>query len=701
MSFYEFLRSAPYLRILAPYTLGIIFSGCIRLPVPVLFFLVMSLVLLSIFIEILKLGSLFHLRWLSGTIINLSLIALGVFSSQKPTTDFTFQGKEIVALGTILEDPHETAKTFSTQIRVNSVLSNGQWIDSPQKILGILQKDSRKSSCFLGKQILLKTCLKPIKNKGNPFEFDYKVYMHQMGFYNSAFVDSSHWKLLQDDPRFNIQLWALKIRDRVLGYFKLLNLSSSAFGVVSALTVGDKSYLDQELINAYVNSGTMHILAVSGMHVALLFWLLQQLTRPLLWFRKGKLIQIMLVLIIIWIFSLVTGLTASVVRAAVMFTFWMLGDTSHRKVNIYNTLSASALLLLLIQPETLYDIGFQLSYMAVLGIVVFYKDIYHLIYTKLYLLQQLWSMVAVSLAAQIFTFPLTLYYFHQFPNYFLLSNIIALPLSTVILYGAIIALVLAPIKMLWFPLGWTIKFLVDLMDNILIWVENLPFAVSHGICISGLMAILLYMMVFCIQLFRLRKYSLFVFTGMIFSIGFSLNLLIFNYEMKQKTGIVVYNIPKLLVIQFIQGENSVVLSDSIGAPVIEKYIRPVRDHLQLTKNHKIQYNSGCTKREGECMLYKGFISSCGKRLFIWDHEPKQMKKGIPMDIDLLVVHTSKKVTFEKIAQYFKTKMVVITGKTSLYWGDQLKKEFDGRHCPCSFVSLDGAWLSGEIKKIDQ
>ncbi|NJO68117.1 MAG: ComEC family competence protein [Bacteroidetes bacterium] len=459
MSFYEFLRSAPYIRLLLPFIIAIITGQYINLPI----LLISGIVIFSFCcfscLKLSKKYNTYQNRWLWGFIFCFFMFSSGLLIVQlKENREFLPGGKKLIVTGTVMENPRVTPKTLQVMIKLSGYFDSGKWVKSGQKVVVSIQKSSSGDSLAMNQVVMLQGYWNEFKNNGNPYEFDYKKYMNRSGYYYTAYIDSSSWLITGKNLHFNLAIFAHRLRDNLLDYFRQLNLSSSAFAVISALTVGDKSYLDAGLKSAYVNSGTMHILAVSGMHVALLFWLLQQLTRPLMLWRHGPVLRAILVLFVIWVYALITGLTPSVIRASVMFTFWMIGDTGKRNTNIYNTLASSAFLLLLLNPDTLFDVGFQLSYLAVLGIVVFYKDIYNWLYVNNIVLKYFWSAISVSLAAQLLTLPVSLYNFHQFPNYFLLSNIIALPLSTVILYGSIVALMLAPFKFMWFVTGWFLKY---------------------------------------------------------------------------------------------------------------------------------------------------------------------------------------------------------------------------------------------------
>jgi competence protein ComEC len=639
----------------------------------------------------------FKNRWLWGVLISVVFVFAGISYEHLNAEVKPFPKREVVISGNVLENPKVNAGSYRICIRVNAILDSGIWQAADHKVVCTLQKKSG-SVPGLNQRIFLKTNFKEIKNFGNPFEFDYKTYMNRNGYFYTAFVDSGNWFIKGKNSHFSLTMWALEIRDMILNYYKQLNLPPSSFAVISALTVGDKRYLDDETKMAYVNSGTIHILAVSGMHVGLLFWLLQQLFRPLMFFKKGKLLRSIAVLVFIWIYALITGLTPSVVRASVMFSFWIIGDTSNRKTNIYNTICASAFLLLIIDPDTIYDVGFQLSYLAVIGIVVFYKDIFNWFYVKNFVLKHVWSWIAVSLAAQLFTLPVTLYNFHQFPNYFLLSNIIALPLSTVILYGSLATLLVIPFKFLWIPAGWFLKILIGWMNGVLIWIEHLPFSISKGIWISEFMTVLLFGIIISFCCYIYFKRTVFVYILLTGSILFSLNIFIKRYKIEHSHEIALFNEPRSFSLYIRNGHKSLWIKDSISFND-ERVLKPIRDHMALKEIDKACLHNIRTVADKNIFLYKNFIFYNGLKFYIWEQKPKLKRR--PVKIDYLIIHRIRNKDIRLIDSLFKVENIIITSNVYSSNIAEIDHYFSMSKSKVFALSTDGAWVLDNYKKNDK
>lgn len=265
-----------------------------------------------------------------------------------------------------------------------------------------------------------------------------------------------------------VRLKALQFRHGLLERFRPTGDDADQYGVLAAMTLGDKSALTHEVRQTYSMTGASHVLALSGLHLGIIYLLL---TRLMLGRRRLWLTQVVVVLAI-WAFALMTGLSTSVVRSATMisiYALFSLGDRGHAPVNV---LCFTAMLMLLVSPSSLYDVGFQLSFMSVLSILLFMPVMDSFVSKKWMLshpvVHWLWSLTGVSLAAQIGTAPLVAYYFHYFSTYFLLTNLVVIPLATVILYGALASTVISALVP---ALLWT----VGLMNTFLGWVAHLPF----------------------------------------------------------------------------------------------------------------------------------------------------------------------------------------------------------------------------------
>lgn len=334
------------------------------------------------------------------------------------------------------------------------------------------------SSTLQRKQICLVNAeLTKIGNNQNPGEFDSQKFWKHKSIQNSAFVTQdqfivigrSHWEVMD---------LFIGLREKFASILDTF-LTGDENAVAKGLILGDRSSIDSEITRKFGNTGAMHVLAVSGLHVAILVQILTLIFGLFSkWISKSQ--ALLLALIIVWIYSALTGLSSSVVRSALMFTVLAGSTLFDRKYNAFNSLALSAVLILVWNPHFLFDIGFQLSYLAMVGIFLFNKHLNVLFYTKIKWIQLAWEGTMVGIAAQIMTLPLTLYYFHQFPNYFILTNLGLMVFSFVVL-----ALGIALFSTAWWnPLAKIVAFMLFWSMFAMLWiidfVDSLPGAVSSG-----------------------------------------------------------------------------------------------------------------------------------------------------------------------------------------------------------------------------
>lgn len=320
-------------------------------------------------------------------------------------------------------------------------------------------------------------------------------YYYPQGIFHRAYLRGTQWKLLQSE----ILPSAGFLRQVRQGAQKVITgwgLDDHSQQVMQALILGDKSTLDPELRKQYANAGVVHILAVSGLHVGIIYLLISLIFKYTLGGRGWRL-QALVTLCALWLYALLTGLSPSVWRAATMFSLLSIAQQTGRITNIYHTLSASAFFLLILDTNLLFSPGFQLSYAAVFGIVRYQPIIASWWEPPKKWLEYIWQLSSVSIAAQIFTLPFSLAYFGQFPTYFLLANLLILPLLSVIMISSIALLLLGAVFPLHQWLIWPVKMMYLWENTVVKWVNTLPGAVITNLDISLLGAIFLGLFFLC------------------------------------------------------------------------------------------------------------------------------------------------------------------------------------------------------------
>lgn len=455
----------------------------------------------------------------------------------------------------VIETPEEKARSIKCVVEVNEV--DGQ--PSCGKSILYLEKDTNVLWPKYGDLLYFNGRFNAIKSNGNPKEFDYARYLQIHDIYHQTYIKTEKWKKVGNEanPIFEY-VYCLR------GYFSEVIANSGMTDknamVANALLLGQKEFLDKDVLRSYSSAGAMHVLAVSGLHVGIVMLILNFLFSPFKKIKHGKKLFLLVVVGGIWFYAFITGLSPSVMRAAVMFTFIVIGKELQRDTTIYQSIMVSAFLLILIEPYIIFQVGFQLSYLAVLGIVYLQPKIENLIYIKNKILYKAWQISAVSIAAQIATFPLGLYYFHQFPNFFLVSNLLVIPLAFFILIVGITYLTLHFIPILSDVLFWIFDGLISILNWGVEWVEKLPYSIMWGISIEWYEVFLLYITILLGSVaFIHRKTKVFFASliGVIILLGFNIYE---NQKLKNEDVLYIYNINDELAIDVFYGRQNIFYS---------------------------------------------------------------------------------------------------------------------------------------------
>lgn len=406
--------------------------------------------------------------------------------------------------------------------------------------------------------LILKNKLKPLEHTKNPLAFDYANYLNSQGVLYQGFYSDKDYKIVDTRNHFSLKQWSDNIRQSLLIKLKENNVTESQYAIAAALLLGDKTALDDDLREAYSTAGAMHVLAVSGLHVGIVFMMLQFLmgrykdrSKRLLWW------QAIVSILFLWFFALITGLGPSVVRASTMFSFVVLGQAMNRKASIYNIIAASALFLLIIDPQMIFEVGFQLSYLAVIGIIYFQPKIASWFYVKNKLLDYVWQLTAVSIAAQISTLPITLFYFHTFPTYFFLTNLIVIPAASVVIGLGVIVLITSFVPVISGIFGSVLNLVLVWLNKGVFFISLLPGSTIDGISIGGVEVVLLYSLIILSAIAfysRKGKYLVASLTTALLLIGLDVEE---DLLLAQENNLIVWNTNKESTISSIGRQNEV------------------------------------------------------------------------------------------------------------------------------------------------
>lgn len=686
-------KTAPFTRLLLPFILGIILQWYIGFSLTAIIMAIVCFSAAFLLFRLFPLSLRFKWKILQGFILNALLLGIGIgVTWQKDIRhhpawfgDYYHDSDYIVLR--IDEPLTEKTKSWKTTGNIESIIQQDSVIACEGKILLYFSKDSLPPRLGYGDRIIIHKNLQRIKNSGNPGAFNYEQYAAFQQTFHNVFLKEPDWLLLQGKDANGFKQFLFRARENILSVLRVhANPGKDELGIAEALLIGYTNDLDKDLVQAYSNTGVVHIIAISGMHLALIYVMLVWLFAHLPLVKRSKVVQVILILACLWLFSLLTGAAASVLRSAVMFTFITIGKNFVKQSSIYNSLAASAFVLLCYNPYFLWDVGFQLSYLALIGIIIFQKPIRNLVYIKNKFANMIWELASVSFAAQVLTFPVCIYYFHQFPLLFLLANIIVVPLSSVILYVEIFLLALSWIPFVASWLGKVTSWLVWLMNEVITRINKLPFAVWDMIPAGIFSTIVLYAIVIGISSWLLNKSKLsFQFT-LIASLIFVLQYALGIWQQQSQQKLIVYNVPQHKAIDMISGNDYQFTGDSIlleDGALQNFHLKPARVALQLT-NKKDSLKD--VYRQGMFCVFHN------KRIMFIDRAVHFESAQQRINVDMIVVSKNPKLYIPQLVKVFDCKQFIFDGSNSLWKIAKWQKDCEALNLQCYAVPEKGAFV---------
>lgn len=417
-------------------------------------------------------------------------------------------------------------------------------------VLVYIKSDSVLQKLQVGDALLINKKLNELPIKKNPWGFDYTRFLNLQNIYYQEFIrENNIIKIIDNESSWLDFIKNLRndILQRLAPHFNYPN----SFSVFAALVLGQKNFLENEVSSNYSSAGTMHVLAVSGLHVGILFFIVAFILKPMNNHRFLRWFSAVLQLCIIWFYACLTGLSPSIMRAATMFSFVILANQILRNSNIYNTLFISALFLTYFQPELLLSVGFQLSYLAVLGIVWIYPHLNSLVTFKNKILNYFWSLTCVSFAAQLAVLPLSLYYFNQMPTYFLLANWMVIPMATINLVGGLFASIFFKINEMNAFLAFILDHTLALQNYLVQLVSHLPHSTILDIYIPNYALVLGYLALISITAFLLSRNKIWLQFFFIVSLSGSLISLYIKTSRLNHSKVTLFHHPKSIYINYL------------------------------------------------------------------------------------------------------------------------------------------------------
>ena len=500
-------------------TAGIIIENNFPLPEGFLIPVFCLTVLLVIFCIFSSHATFFRWKWIPGLAIQLAFFSLGsilLFVHQDIQVNHSScfeKNRSNYLLLQVLSEPVPKQNSWKCVARVSWLYKDQACYYENEKILVYFNKKLDARQLPMGSLIIIRKALQPIENI-MASGFDYRKYCALKHIYAQVFLKENELTLIQHVSKKSPFSMLDTLRKRMLIIIKNQVSGKSENGLLEALMVGFTEDLDPELLKSYADTGVIHIIAISGLHLALICHILQLAFQRLGRKKSGLWVRFVLIVTSLWCYSLLCGASPSVIRAAAMFSLVLFARNILREAVLYNTLAASAFLLLCFDPYWIWDTGFQLSYAAVLGLRLFSKPIRDMFQLQNKILAALWDAASISIAAQVLTTPVSIYYFHRFPVYFLVANLLAVPLSGGILLGGIALCVFSWIPLAGHFIGWLLGLMIELLNGFISQISQIPGAVVRDLVLTLPQLVLVYFIIFCFYRFLKRRANSWLLTGL-------------------------------------------------------------------------------------------------------------------------------------------------------------------------------------------
>jgi competence protein ComEC len=633
----------------------------------------------------------FTFAWLRGVIILFVLVSVGALITyckdirHDPRWAAAHYQPGQTVLITIEEPLVEKPKWWKAVAAITAMNNGKAWKKLDGKAILYFYKGKKPPPIQYGTQIILHKPLQTIKNSGNPGAFDYEQYciLQEIGY--QAFIYPGEFVPVPGNRGNAFKHALFAARDAAIAVLKNNIPGEKEQGVAEALLIGYRAGLDADLVQAYTNAGIIHIIAISGLHQAMIYALLAGIWSLFPTNRFTRVAKPVSIFIVLWVFALLAGAMPSICRATIMFSFLIVGQALGKRTNTYNNLAASAFILLVYNPFYLWDAGFVLSYSAVLSIVVFYRPVYNRLYIKNKVLDKLWASTAITVSVQIFTLPVILFYFHQFTNFFLITNFLAVPASCIILYGEIVLLLISFIAPLAHLVGLSVGFLIGCLNSFIEYINRIPNVVWGNIYADVPQTFLLYACIIAATVWFFRRSS----KAFIFSIFFVAILVLYNsisiLSLSHRQKLIVYNVSKQTAIDIIQGNRYHFVGDSVmlqDGPLQRYNLKPARTMYRLSPAN-------------DTLLFYGLKNACvtinHTKILMLDNTFKIPETTAKTPVDIIILSKKPKYTMADINKAFTFKQLVFDSSNPLWKIRGWKKDCDSLHLRFYSVPDQGAF----------
>jgi len=573
----------------------------------------------------------------------------------------------ILVIDKVLKSSNYHDKYEVSVLKVNEISTSG-------KVLLNIQKDSL-SRLKVDDKLYLKSDFKEVNSPKNPYYFDYKKYLEKQQIHHQLFTSNTEFLSLPKRV-FSFKGLAAKFRVKINKALIKNGFKNDELGVINALLLGQRQDISPDLIQSYTGAGAIHILAVSGLHVGIILLLLNFVFKPIESIKHGKVYKTIILVLILWSFAIIAGLSASVVRAVSMFTIIAIAMNLNRPTNVFNTLAISMFFLLLFKPTFIFDVGFQLSYLAVFAIVIIQPMLYSLWHPKTKFFKFLWGIFTVTLAAQFGIIPISLFYFHQFPGLFFVSNLVIIPFLGTILGFGIIVIGLALLNVLPEFLASTYGSIIGLMNTFVGWIsdqesflfKDISFNIEH-VLISYLLLILI------INFIKQKTYRSVIY--LLIAILFSQGYFIYDSYKSNSKVFVIFHKSRYSIIGF-KNKNQLNLYHNLNDSVL-KYDKVITNYKVGEHITKIKQDS----------IQSVYLLKANKILVIDSIGIYNVKTFTP---DIILLRNSPKINLKRLIDSLHPKLIISDGSNYKSYQERWSKTCDVQKIPFHQTSKKGAYI---------
>lgn len=598
--------------------------------------------------------------------------------------------------GVVAVQPEERAKTYRVELNIR----RGRWQNRWQPLSGrvIVYVDKAVGGIpRYGEVWLVSGSPRPIDPPLNPGEFNYKRYLSYRGIYHQQYLRPFQRQPVGFDPPSRITEAATVVNRWADSVFTHQIGSRAEYGIVNAMILGVRDDLDSELYRAYSTAGAVHILSVSGLHVGILFAVLTFLLSFLIKRPGGKSLMAVLQLVILWFYALVTGMSPPVLRSAGMFSVLIIANAFGRQQQLLNTMGASAFGILCFDPYALFSAGFQLSNLAVAGIGAWQSSLYQSITFRHGLLNRAWELTAVALVAQLITFPLGVFYFHQFPTYFLLANPAVMLLSFVLL-----PLAMATLAFCWIPflndgLGWLLQKTAWLLNAVVAQTSQLPGAAWSGLWLSPVALVLTYGVILAGAALLVTRRPIYLWLSCWAALLLAGTMGWDNYEQAHQQRLAVHFLPHRTAVSLTNGRTSTLLTDldSTDTRSFDFYLKNTFGQWGVDKLTVADARTDSTQRLPAYARHRDYALWVwrGKTILLVNKLNGRSRWRLPAVVDYLIIRRNALRQWDELTGRVVARHIIFDDSSKTPLTDQLLADARNRGIVCYSVRQMGTYVT--------